>query len=331
MWRSKIEAVGTYLPEEIVDNENLEQRINAQHDWLSPGVIEKLFGIKTRRFAASHEQSSDLAANAAQPIVDKYGKDSIDCLIFSSASSDLIEPATGNIVQQKLGLSCPIMDVKNACNSFVTGLQLASSLIHAGQYENILIATGEKPSIAIKTAYNNQEEFRKSAASFSFGDAGSAVLVSKSDCESEILFHKFTSVGEHWKLCMIEGGGSMFLHDSNKSYFSGETAALRSVVINQARIFIKECFKEIEIIPSEIDHLFTHQVSMNIFKDVTAITGIPKEKCHITFDKYGNTAAASIPLAIQEALETGQLKKGQLVLLIGMAAGISISFQLIRW
>ena len=331
MQRSKIEAIGTYLPEEIVDNKSLENRINAHQDWLYPGVIEKLFGIKTRRFAAVNEQASDLAAKAAFQIVDEYGAENIECLIFASASSDLIEPATSNIIQQKLGLSCPVMDVKNACNSFVTGLQLASALINSGQYKNVLIATGEKPSDSIKTNFASQEEFRRSAASFSFGDAGSAVLVSQSDSESEILFHKFKTVGEHWKLCMIEGGGSMFPHDSSKNYFSGETAALRSVVVEQANIFIRECFVEAELRASDIDHLFTHQVSMEIFRDVTTITDIPKEKCHITFDKYGNTAAASIPLAIKEALEKSVLKKGQLILLIGMAAGISISFQLIRW
>lgn len=331
MIKAKIEAISSYLPSNEVTNETLENEINQEKTWLIPGLLHKIFGIKTRYKAQADEQASDLAVEAARPIVHKYGTDSIDCLIFASACSDLLEPATSNIVQFKLGLKCPVMDVKNACNSFVSALQLASSLIIAGQYKTVLICTGEKPSDSVKKQFSSDEEFRTSISAFTFGDAGSAVLVSKSFNQSAIIFQKFTTVGNHWNLCMIQGGGSMFPHDNKKNYFTGQTAALRNVVIEKAQTFITDCFREAKINPNEIDHLFTHQVSMEIFQDVISITRIPKEKCHITFDKFGNTAAASIPLAMHEADKCGLIKKGEMLLLIGMAAGISISFQIIRW
>ncbi len=326
----KIVDLYTYKPENIVSNEALENIINSKEKLIPQGMIEKLFGIKERRFAAADEQVSDLATKAAIPLLEKHKEKEIDLLIFASASSDLIEPATSNIIQHKLGLTCPVMDVKNACNSFVSALQVSSGLIATGQYKNILVVTGEKLSDGIRYSYKDTEQLKNNFASFSFGDAGSATLLSYSANGSSILYQKFMSAGNFWELCTVKGGGSMHPHE-DMNYFEGRTAALRNTIIDHAQSFIKECFEEAKINANDIDHLFTHQVSIGIFKDVVEITEIPMEKCHIVFDEFGNTAASSIPLAIEKAMNKKQLKRGQLILLIGMAAGISISFQLIRY
>lgn len=326
----KIVDLFAYKPSNIVTNEALENRINANEKLVPNGMIEKLFGIKQRRFAKDNEQVSDLAAKAAKPLLDKHPETKIDLLIFASASADLIEPATSNIIQHKLGLDCPVMDIKNACNSFVSALQVSSGLISTGQYKNILLVTGEKLSDGIRFKYEDAQQLKNNFASFSFGDAGSATLLSYSENGSSIIFQKFMSAGNFWELCTVRGGGSMHPHQ-DMNYFEGRTAALRNTIIDHAQTFIKQCFSEASIKATDIDHLFTHQVSMEIFKDVVEITEIPIEKCHIVFDEFGNTAASSIPLAIEKAMQNKTLKRGQLILLIGMAAGISISFQLIRY
>jgi len=331
MIKSKISEIDIYLPEKIICNNTIAKVINQNGSWISEDKIEPLFGIKERRYAAEGEQASDLATKAGLSIVEKVGRENIDFLIFASACSDLIEPATCNIVQNKLGLNCPAMDVKNACNSFVSGLQTASAMIGAGMYKNILIVTGEKLSDSIRTTFLNKEEFRKSAAALSFGDAGSAVLVSATEDEEGIIFQKFKTIGKHWELCTIKGGGSMYPHDVSKNYFSGQTWQLKDVFLKESKGLVEECFAEANCSPEEIDHLFTHQVSSETFKIVSSVTGIPLEKCSNVFKHYGNTAAASIPLSINERLKDKKLKRGDKILILGLAAGVSISFQILTW
>lgn len=326
----KIAALNTYLPQRKVTNQELTDRINENQRQIPNGLIEHVFGIKERRFAATDEQVSDLAMKAAQPIVEKTGAKNIDFMIFASACSDLIEPATANIVQHKLGLNCPVMDVKNACNSFVSGLQTASALIGAGMYKNILITTGEKLSLSIRYDFESKEQFKKSAASLSFGDAGAAALVTASDSK-EPIFQRFKTVGKHWQLCTIKGGGSMFPHDITKNFFEGQTAKLKDIILTEARSFVRNCFAEAQCRPKEIDHVFTHQVSQDTFQAVSEATQVPLEKCANVFAKYGNTAAASIPLAMAEKIQNGQLKRGDKILILGLAAGVSVSFQILRW
>ena len=329
--KARISELSTYVPNRKVDNHELTELVNQQQKWIPNGMIEHIFGIQERRFAATEEQVSDLATNAARPIVDKVGRENIDYLIFAAACSDLIEPATSNIVQYKLDLNCPVMDLKNACNSFVSAVHTASALITSGFYKNILIVTGEKLSDSIRFDYEDKNQFRKSAAGLSFGDAGAAALVSACEDGAGIFFQKFKTVGKYWDLCTIKGGGSMFPHDVSKNYFEGQTAALKDVILVESRQFIQQCFKDANCSPDEIDWLFTHQVSADTFRIVSESTGVPLEKCISVFQKYGNTAAASIPLSICQAIRDKKLKRGDKILIIGMAAGVSISFQLLNW
>ena len=132
---SMISAIAGYSPAAVVSNEEIERRVNYQHELLCPGSIERLFGVRERRFAAENEQVSDLAVAAAIKILAFTDPGTIDCLLFAAASSDLIEPATANIIQSKLGLSCFAFDVKNACNSFVTAFHIADALISSKQYK----------------------------------------------------------------------------------------------------------------------------------------------------------------------------------------------------
>jgi 3-oxoacyl-[acyl-carrier-protein] synthase-3 len=290
-----------------------------------------MFGVKERRYADAKTQVSDLAANAARKIVDKYGKDHFDCLIFASACSDLIEPATANIVQDKLGLNCPAFDVKNACNSFVTALQIAHAFVVSGTYKSVLIATGEKLSNCIKLDINSDEDLTDRLAAFSFGDAGSAVLVEASANESGLVFQRFKTTGKHWALCTIQGGGSMFPFEPEKNYFKGKTSELSEVMFEEGAEFVAGCFADAGWKMNDVDHFITHQVSDRTFEQVAAFFNIPEERFHKVISEHGNTAAASIPLALHKASAAGKLKKGDKVAIIGLAAGISVSVQLMIW
>src|SRR5688572_30365673 len=153
--RARISAVNSYVPQNRVCNSALLRYVTASFPLPNPEILKRMCGIRTRHFAAADEQVSDMAVSAAQCIVKSVGADQIDLLLFASACSDLIEPATSNIVQHKLGLRCPAMDIKNACNSFVSAIQIAAALIENGTYRRVLIVNGEKLSDAMRRHYDS--------------------------------------------------------------------------------------------------------------------------------------------------------------------------------
>ncbi len=331
MIRSKISEIAAYLPERRVSNQELMDAVNQKKTFLPDGVLERLFGIQERRFAAKNEQVSDLAVQAALKIIDKVGREKIDLLIFAAACSDLIEPATSNIVQSKLGLRCPCMDLKNACNSMVTAMHTADAFIKAGIYKNILIVNGEKLSDAINYAIKDMDHLKRAMASFTLGDAGAAIIMSVSDDESGLYHQEFMTEGNHWELCTIQGGGSMFPHDNSKLYFEGKTTELKEAMIVHSKDFVLKAFERCDWAIDSINHIFTHQVSNQTFKVIAENTGLDKEKFVNTFEKYGNTAAASIPLSIVYARDNNILQKGDKIALVGLAAGLSVSVQMLIW
>ena len=329
--RPYISDIEVYLPERVVTSNELETIINRKSKLLDCGSLERLFGVRERRYAEPDDQVSDLGANAARVLVDRHGVSNIDCMIFASACSDLIEPATANIVHCKLGLECPAFDVKNACNSFVNALQVASSFIASGAYKKILIVSGEKLSNTIRFEPANARELRTGLASLSFGDAGSAVMVEPSKNGSGLYFQKFKTVGKHWSLCTIKGGGSMFPFDAAKNYFEGRTSELAHVFMNEGTTFVHDCIREAGWSLPEIDFVFTHQVSSRSIELLAIVLGIPTERIIQIGDRIGNVAAVSIPLSLYMARQEGLLRHGSKVAIIGMAAGISISVQLMIW
>jgi len=329
MKKAKIKSLSVYLPERIVNNEEIEQRVSFDHSPIGKGLISKAYGGKARFFADKQIQVSDMAVEAALQLLRLESKP-VDLLIFAAASSDLIEPATANIIQTKLQLQCPAMDVKNACNSFVSAIHIASAYIQAGIYNNILITCGEKLSEVINFNPRDHDHLMKCFAGYSLGDGGAAMIISASE-GSEIMYQRFNSWGEHWELCTVEGGGSRAFRDPEKYFFEGRTWGMRDVFVEKGVPFINECFVEAGWEKSDLDCVITHQVSNSTPSFISSHLGIPVEKFVNTFQKYGNTAAASIPLTLYEAVESGMIIKGSKVMILGLAAGISISVQFLIW
>jgi acyl-CoA:acyl-CoA alkyltransferase len=328
---SKITAIASYAPERVVSNREIENRVNENGAYISCGSLERLFGVKERRFARCGEQVSDLAVSAAKKILVTMDPSTIDCLIFAAASSDLIEPATANIIQSKLGLTCAAFDVKNACNSFVTAMHVANAFIVAGSYKKVLLVNGEILSHAIKFKLDNKEELGKRLAAYSLGDAGAAALIEPTTDESGIYSQRMISFGQYWNLCIIPGGGSMHPHDGSKTYFEGKTSEMLHVFIENKGRIAEKCLEEAGWNLGDIDHFFMHHVSKKTFEVVAGGLGIHTDRFYNVMRERGNIAAASIPYAMSDASENKVLKKGDKVMLIGLASGISISIQLLIW
>lgn len=330
MKRVYIEHIESYVPGPPVTNEMVEDKIRSGGFPIQSGLLEKMIGSELRYYAAKDEQVSDLAVGAAKKLLQQIPDRSIDLLIFAAASGDLIEPATVNIVQQKLGLQCPGFDLKNACNSVTNAIEVASALLMQGSYQTILIASGEKTSDSIKYTNLDKENIKDHFAAYSFGDAGVALLLTTTLEDKGFFYQRHQTFGEHWNLCRIEGGGSMFPNDASKLVFCGDTFGLKNVIYEIAPPFVKKCIQEAGISINNIDLICTHQVSKDSYRMVAETLSYDHSKIMQLFHRYGNTAATSVPLAYEQALKEGRLQKGNIVLLLGMAAGINLSVQLLK-
>jgi acyl-CoA:acyl-CoA alkyltransferase len=323
--------VSYYAPGNIVTSREVERVVNSGRAFLPDNIIHKQFGVSERRFAGESVQASDLAVGAARKILERIDPRRIDCLIFAAGSSDLIEPATANIIQSKLGLSCPALDIKNACNSFVSGLQVADAFVVSRQYTNVLVVTGEKLSTIIKINPDDRKDLSKRLACLSMGDGGAAALVTASNDESGILAQTFFTRGDYWHLCTVLGGGTMHPHDATKVYFEGKTKELRSIFLAKKARIVEECLEKVGWNINDIDHFFMHHVSASTFELVAKSFGVDPGKFFNVMEHHGNMAAASIPFAMSKAIECGRLRRGDKMMLIGVASGISISIQLVVW
>lgn len=320
----KIESVAHYIPENKYYNKNIEKKISKTFPQIPFWILEEMTWVKTRYFVSKWEYASDLAIKASEKCFSKstIKKEDIDLLIFSSASSDIIEPATGNIVQKWLWLRCPIFDVKNACNSFLNWLDIADAFIKSWKYKNILICSWETPSKVIKYNVTNRIEFKKYFAGYTFWDAWAAMIVTWTDKKKWILLTYFYSDGNEWDLWTIMWWWSRYPHD-DLNYFIWEPWKLRdkfrSIWSDTFNMYLKKLWWKKE----EIKKVFVHQVAISNFEYIQKITEIEKNKFYITLPKYWNIASCCIPTWISEYTEKKTLEKWDKIVLMGFASGFS--------
>lgn len=332
---AKIRAVAYYLPERIVSSSELEDILRQKNPSLrvQSGVIESTTGIATRRFAKEDEYNSHLAARAAQKVLEDTKTDprEIDLLIFASAGQDLIEPATAHIVQKMIGTTCPVFDVKNACNSFLNALEVAEAFITAGRHKKILIATGEVPSRAIKWELKDRADFKRSFAGYTLGDAGAAALVEASDGIPSIIAYAGTADSSEWETGTLPAGGSRHPRGDEWTYFQGDGASLKEAFEKLGPEFLKEFLKQQNVSSDELSRIFIHQVSVPYLDSFATALNLDASKICRTIDMFGNVAAATLPLGMCLSEEKGLLKRGDLILLVGLAGGISLEAMLMQW
>jgi 3-oxoacyl-(acyl-carrier-protein) synthase III len=332
--KAGISAIAHFLPDEIRSSEELESLINANSTFsVSKGTIEQITGIKTRRVASKTTYNSTLAAAAGKKLLKDYGIDpkNIDLLIFAATGQDILEPATSHIIQAEIGTTCPVMDITNACNSFINALEVANSFIKTGDYRSILIVTGEVPSKSAKFKLRDRADFKNSFPGFSFGDAGTAVLVDAACKVAAIEDMSFFADSTDWDVAMLPGGGSRFLDMPDSMFFVGDGAKLAEPFLTHAPALFKDFLKKNNLHVEDIDRFFIHQVALPYLKKLLDLAGIDERKIEITIVDYGNVAAATLPLGISLSLKSGAIKKGQRGICIGLAGGVSIGFALLQF
>jgi 3-oxoacyl-[acyl-carrier-protein] synthase-3 len=335
---SRITGLGIHLPEQVVDNEQMAQMVDAPKRLkrLLPPLIQKVTGIKTRRFAPPGTAPSDLAADAARSALDAAGlaPESIDTLIFASTDQDAIEPATANIVQQKLNLPLTnAFDLSNACNSFVQALKVANALIACRAAQRVLIAVGEVCSYVRTKSVADMGELRYKMGGLTLGDAGAAVVVEKSGDDRGFTEMNLQNLGEYWSLCRVPADTGWRDEELGRSHgsFYLDMPELAKVVrkyigpyVRSYEAFRKETHGE-ESVKEKLALVIPHQISKKFIQELAgSFTAV--NKMMITADYLGNTGSASIPVALHLALEQGLIAHGsdQEILLFAAASGYSI-------
>ncbi|MFI0914490.1 3-oxoacyl-ACP synthase III family protein [Streptomyces abikoensis] len=319
-----ITATGSYLPERTLTSERLQEEVaRAAGLPLPRGLFRRTTGIVTRRVAADGEYASTLALGAARRALSSAGLHplDIDLLIYASATRDVAEPATAHIVQAALGSTAHALDVSNACNSFLNGIDTARAMILAGRARRALVVTGETPSRAIRRSPAGPRQFRDGFAGYTFGDAGAAVVVEPVD-RGGILDVGTETHSEHWAVGGIFGGGSRHPRSEEHTYFHGDGRELREVFEKTGTAVLDRVRHRTGLRWDDYRHVLVHQVTLPYLERFVELSGVPQDKLVLTVPELGNIASAT--LGVQLDRIHGRLAPGDRVLFVGLGGGISV-------
>ncbi|MBT0769441.1 ketoacyl-ACP synthase III [Kineosporia sp. J2-2] len=330
-------STGHAIPDGVISSAEVEDTVTArsQNFAMPSGLVERLTGVRERRHAVPGTTSSDLASQAGLAALANADVDplSVDLLIYSSASHDVSEPATSAIVQHKMGArNATFADIKNACNSFLNGLDFAAASIATGRARRVLVVAGEVLSPTVNWQIDSSADLRKKLAALTLGDAGAAVLLEASDEENTgLLPGRFVSDGSQWELSTVLAGGNLMPHDNSRYFFECDSSALQSLAVEHIPPLIEKTIAELGWNLDEVKRIFPHQVSKGVTEALCAAIDYPRDQVSVTLDRFGNNAAASIPLSLSLASEQGLLTKGDKILLVCGAAGFTAGVLPVIW
>ncbi len=322
--RVGITAVAGCLPDREVTTADLQERVAAASGLPLPaGMFAQATGIERRRVAADDEYASDLAVGAARRVLADSGLDplDVDLLLFASASRDMVEPATAHVVQAALGSRAHALDVTNACNSFLNGIDLARAMILAGRARRALVVTGETPTRTMRPRLDGMAQARTAFAGYTFGDAGAAVLLEPVTTGGIVDVDGETH-SEHWAAGGIFGGGSRHPRGDEHTYFTGDGHRLRGIFEKIGISLIERVNHRAGLTFHDYAHVLVHQVTLPYLQRFVEVTGVPPEKLVVTVPALGNVASAT--LGVQLARVRPGLAPGDKVLFVGLGGGVSL-------
>ncbi|MFF2039613.1 3-oxoacyl-ACP synthase III family protein [Kitasatospora sp. NPDC058170] len=322
--RIGITAVGSHLPARRLTSQQLQDEVAAGGRLRLPErMFEKATGIATRHFAADGEYASTLATAAARRALDARGLDplDLDLLLYASATRDICEPATAHLVQAELGSRAHALDVSNACNSFLNGIDLARAMILAGRAARALVVTGETPSRAMRRDPSGPGDFRDGFAGYTFGDAGAAVLVEAVE-RGGILDIETETASEHWEAGGIPGGGSRHPRGDEYSYFRGGGKELRGVFERIGGAILTRVADRTGLGWDDYARVLVHQVTVPYLERFVELTGVPRDRLVLTVPELGNVASATLGIQLDRIKH--ELNPGDKVLMIGLGGGVSL-------
>lgn len=335
MYHSKITGLGYYVPDNIVTNDDLAKIMDTSDEW-----IQERTGIQERRHIIPGEDTTTtMGVKAAKIAIERSGvdKDDIDFIIFATLSPDYYFPGPGVLVQRDLGLkTVGALDIRNQCSGFVYAISVADQYIKTGMYKNILVIGSEVQSTGLDMTDRGR------SVSVIFGDgAGAAVLSREEDISKGILSTHMHSEGQHAEELYVQapGMGGRWITDiladndpNDESYspYMNGTFVFKNAVVRFAEV-INEGLEANNLQVSDINMLIPHQANLRISQFIQKKFELSDDQVFNNIQKYGNTTAASIPIALTEAWEQGKIKSGDLVVLAAFGSGFTWGSVIIRW
>lgn len=335
MYKSKIAGLGYFVPENVVTNDDLSKVMDTNDEW-----IQERTGIKERRHVVKGEDTTtSMGVKAARQAIERAGidKEEIDFIVFATLSPDYYFPGPGVLVQRDLGLpTIGALDIRNQCSGFVYGISVADQYVKSGMYKNVLVIGSELHSHGLDMTTRGR------GVSVIFGDGAGAAIVSRSDSDdSGILSTHLHSEGQHAEelSLLAPGMGSRWVTDiiedndpddeSYYPYMNGQFV-FKNAVVRFSEV-IMEGLQANGLGKEDINLLVPHQANLRISQFIQKKFGLDDSQVFNNIMKYGNTTAASIPIALTEAWEQNRMKEGDLVVLAAFGSGFTWGSVIIRW
>jgi 3-oxoacyl-[acyl-carrier-protein] synthase-3 len=334
MFHSKISGLGFYVPDNVVTNDDLSKIMDTNDEW-----IQERTGIQERRHIVRGEDTTTtMGVKAAKIAIERSGLSNgdIDFIVFATISPDYYFPGPGVELQKELGMkTIGALDIRNQCSGFVYALSVADQFIKTGMYKNILVVASEVQSLGLDMTTRGR------GVSVIFGDGAGAAVLSRSNGDSRILSTHLHSEGEHAKELAVLAPGmggrwvTDILADNNPDdesyypYMNGQFVFKHAVV--RFSEVINEGLQANNLKVSDIDMLIPHQANLRISQFIQKKFGLNDDQVFNNIQKYGNTTAASIPIALTEAWEQGKIKKGDTVVLAAFGSGFTWASAIIKW
>jgi 3-oxoacyl-[acyl-carrier-protein] synthase-3 len=324
--RAKIIGTGSYAPEMILTNQELEQRIDTSHAW----IVERT-GVHARHIVSKDEATSDLAVHAGERALQAAGvaPSDLDLIIVGTTTPDMLFPSTACLVQHRLAAtSAAAFDLAAACAGFVYALSVGEQFILSGKSKTALIIGADVMSRFV--------DWTDRTTSVLFGDGAGAVVLAPTSGAAGLVSTHLHAEGSLSHLITIPGGGSANPPSEKMLIEKCNTIKMRgSETFKSAVRALEEVARETlecnQLVPSDIDYVVPHQANIRIIKAVAERLGIGMDRVVVNLDRYGNTSAASIPLALDEAVRDGRIAEGKTILLLAFGSGLTWGSALIRW
>lgn len=355
MLKSKIAGIGYYVPEKVVTNDDLTKFMDTSDEW-----IQERTGIKERRYGEKFkETTTTMGVEAAKKAIDAAGiqKEDVDFIIFATLSPDYYFPGCGVLLQRELGITkteIGALDIRNQCSGFVYGLSIADQFVRTGMYKNVLLVGSEMHSMGLDYSTRGRN------VTVIFGDGAGAVVVQPTEEENRGIINTklhsdgtyaeklaFLSPGAHGGYHLKKMGeevdygfsdaefGEMFINEHmiehGQIYPDMEGQFVFKMAVQKFPEVITEALEEAGLKPEDIDLLVPHQANLRISQFVQRRMRLSDDKVWNNIQKFGNTTAASIPIALAEAVEKGAVKEGDLICLAAFGSGFTWGAALLRW
>ena len=320
-----IKGTGSFVPEKRLTNDDLSKLVDTNDEW----IVQRT-GIRERRIAGKDESTATLATAAARRALDAAGLEpkDIDLIVCGTITPEMTFPSTACFVAASLGLnSTPAFDVAAACSGFLYALETGASFIKAGRYRNVLVIGAETLS--------RITDYKDRGSCILFGDgAGAVVLQRSSDPKRGVIYSSLHADGSGWEMLFCKPGSRFPIEEgllgAGDQYMKIKGREVYKFAVTRFEELIEDAMRKCELTPETVSLIVPHQVNQRIIDSAMQKLGLPPEKAFVNIDKYGNTSAASIPIALDEAWRAGKIKQDDVVIFVAFGAGLTWANAVVR-